>query len=62
MKPNGTCKIRNAELQPGVNAAFLCVIDRRSREIAEGKVQCRPIKKIVSNIRRKLHAFCTRDK
>jgi putative addiction module component (TIGR02574 family) len=32
------------------------VIDRRSREISEGKVQCRPVGETVRNIRAKLHA------
>jgi putative addiction module component (TIGR02574 family) len=31
------------------------VIDRRSREIAEGKVVCRPVEETVARIRRKLH-------
>jgi len=32
------------------------VIDRRSREIEEGKVNCRPVEQVVQDIRRKLHA------
>ena len=32
------------------------VIDRRSREIAEGKVNCRPVEQVVADIRQKLHA------
>jgi hypothetical protein len=32
------------------------VIDRRSREIAEGKVCCRPVAEVVHDIRSKLHA------
>ena len=32
------------------------VIDRRSHEIEEGKVQCRPVKQAVQDIRKKLHA------
>ena len=32
------------------------VIDRRSREIEEGKVQCRPVSEVVRGIRKKLHA------
>jgi putative addiction module component (TIGR02574 family) len=32
------------------------VIDRRSREIAEGKVNCRPIEQVVTDIRQKVHA------
>ena len=32
------------------------VIDRRSREIEEGKVNCRPVAETVGSIRAKLHA------
>jgi putative addiction module component (TIGR02574 family) len=32
------------------------VIDRRSREIEEGKVSCRPVEGTVRDIRAKLHA------
>jgi putative addiction module component (TIGR02574 family) len=32
------------------------VIDRRSREIEEGKVGCRPVEQVVQEIRNKLHA------
>ena len=32
------------------------VIDRRSREIEEGKVSCRPVPEVVRDIRNKLHA------
>ncbi len=32
------------------------VIDRRSREIEEGKVSCRPVEHVVRDIRDKLHA------
>ena len=32
------------------------VIDRRSREIEEGKVTCRPVEEAVRDIRAKLHA------
>ena len=32
------------------------VIDRRSREIEEGKVGCRPAGQVVQEIRNKLHA------
>ena len=32
------------------------VIDRRSREIAEGKVTCRPVDQTVRDIRTQLHA------
>jgi putative addiction module component (TIGR02574 family) len=37
-------------------SAWQEVIDRRSREIAEGKVSCRPVEQVVGDIRRKLHA------
>ena len=32
------------------------VVDRRSREIEEGKVTCRPVEEVVRDIRAKLHA------
>jgi putative addiction module component (TIGR02574 family) len=32
------------------------IIDRRSREIEEGKVICRPVEQAVGDIREKLHA------
>jgi putative addiction module component (TIGR02574 family) len=32
------------------------VIDRRSRQIEEGKVSCRPIEQVVQDVRNKLHA------
>ena len=32
------------------------VIDRRSREIEEGNVSCRPVEQVVQDIRNKLHA------
>lgn len=32
------------------------VIDRRSREIEEGRVSCRPVEETVRDIRHKLHA------
>jgi putative addiction module component (TIGR02574 family) len=32
------------------------VIDRRSREIEEGKVSCRPVEHVIQDIRNKLHA------
>ncbi len=32
------------------------VIDRRSREIEEGKVSCRPVEQVIADIRQKLHA------
>jgi putative addiction module component (TIGR02574 family) len=32
------------------------VIDRRSSEIEEGKVDCRPVEQVVQDIRSKVHA------
>ncbi len=32
------------------------VIDRRSREIEEGKVNCRPVEVVIQEVREKLHA------
>jgi hypothetical protein len=32
------------------------VIDRRSREIEEGKLSCRPVAEVVRDVRNKLHA------
>jgi putative addiction module component (TIGR02574 family) len=32
------------------------VIDRRSREIEEGQVSCRPVEQVVQDIRNQLHA------
>ena len=32
------------------------VIDRRSGEIEQGKVNCRPVEQVVRDIRKKLHA------
>jgi putative addiction module component (TIGR02574 family) len=32
------------------------LIDRRSREIEQGKVSCRPVEEVVHDIRKKLHA------
>jgi putative addiction module component (TIGR02574 family) len=32
------------------------VIDRRSRDIKDGKVNCRPVEQVVQDIRKKLHA------
>jgi hypothetical protein len=32
------------------------VIDRRSQEIAVGRVNCRPVTRVVEDIRRQLHA------
>jgi len=32
------------------------ILDRRSREIEQGKVSCRPVEQVVQDIRKKLHA------
>jgi putative addiction module component (TIGR02574 family) len=37
-------------------AEWQAVIERRSREIEEGNVQCRPVEQVVHDIRDKLHA------
>jgi Putative addiction module component len=44
------------EIDPNAESEWAKVIDRRSREISEGKVQCRPVEEAVRNIRAKLHA------
>ena len=41
---------------PDVETQWQAVIDRRSREIAEGNVSCRPVEQVVRDIRNKLHA------
>ncbi len=43
-------------VDPDAEAQWNDVIDRRSREIEEGKVSCRPIEEVVQEIREKLHA------
>jgi hypothetical protein len=37
-------------------AQWVKEIDRRSAEIEEGKVTCRPVAEVVAEIRKKLHA------
>jgi hypothetical protein len=37
-------------------AQWMDVIDRRSREIEEGQVECRPVAEAIRDIRAKLHA------
>ena len=37
----------------GTETQWSEVIDRRSREIEEGKVDCRPVREVVQNIRNK---------
>jgi putative addiction module component (TIGR02574 family) len=46
----------DAETHPDAEAEWSDVIDRRSREISEGTVQCRPVEETLCNIRAKLHA------
>jgi putative addiction module component (TIGR02574 family) len=43
-------------IEADAEAQWEAVIDRRSREIAEGKVDCRPVDDVVVDIRRKLNA------
>ena len=46
----------DSETDRDAEAEWAEVIDRRSREISEGKVQCRPVEETIRNIRAKLHA------
>ena len=46
----------DSETCPEAEAQWTEVIGRRSREISEGKVQCRPIEDTVQSIRAQLHA------
>ncbi len=46
----------DSDAHPNAEAEWAEVIDRRSREISEGKVQCRPTAEAVRDIRAKLHA------
>ena len=41
---------------PDTETQWQDVIERRSREIDEGKVSCRPVEETVRDIRAKLHA------
>jgi hypothetical protein len=43
-------------VDPDAETQWQEVIDRRSREIDEGKVRCRPVSQVVQDIRRQLHA------
>ena len=43
-------------VDPHSDAQWLEVIDRRSREIDQGAVSCRPVDQAVGEIRKKLHA------
>jgi putative addiction module component (TIGR02574 family) len=40
----------------GAETEWEQVIDRRSREIKEGKVNCRPVDQVVKDVRHRLHA------
>ena len=44
------------ETDSAAEAEWLEVIDRRSREIAEGKVTCQPVENSLRNIRARLDA------
>ncbi|HTX21904.1 MAG TPA: addiction module protein [Candidatus Aquilonibacter sp.] len=46
----------DAETHGDAEAEWAEVIDRRSREIAEGKVHCRPVDEVIRDIRSRLHA------
>jgi putative addiction module component (TIGR02574 family) len=43
-------------VDPAAETEWQEVIDRRSREIEEGKVNCRPVQQVVREIRHQLHA------
>jgi len=43
-------------VEPDAETQWHAVIDRRSREIVEGTVSCRPVEQVVRDIRNKLHA------
>jgi putative addiction module component (TIGR02574 family) len=43
-------------VDPDAETQWLDVIDRRSREVEEAKVSCRPVEQVVQEIRNKLHA------
>ncbi len=43
-------------VDPDAETQWQEVIDRRSREIDEGRVRCRSVKQVVQDIRRQLHA------
>ena len=46
----------DSETHPDAETEWADVIDRRSREIIEGKVRCQPTGKTVQKIRARLHA------
>jgi len=43
-------------VEEGAEAEWHEVIDRRSREIEEGKVVCQPVEQTIQNLRHELHA------
>jgi putative addiction module component (TIGR02574 family) len=43
-------------VDPDAETQWHEVLDRRSREIEEGKVSCRPVEQVVQDIRDKLNA------
>jgi putative addiction module component (TIGR02574 family) len=43
-------------VDPAAETEWHEIIDRRSREIEEGKVNCRPVEQVVREIRHQLHA------
>ncbi len=44
------------DVDPDAEAQWQQVIDRRSREIDDGKVNSRPVEQVIQDIRDKLHA------
>ncbi len=46
----------DSTVEPDAETQWHEVIDRRSREIEEGKVSCHPVEQLVQDIRHKLHA------
>ena len=46
----------DSETDPDAQIEWTEVIERRSREISEGKVRCSPIEATVQSIRAQLHA------
>lgn len=44
------------QTDPDAEALWMEEIDRRSSEIKENRVACRPIDDVIANIRRKLHS------
>lgn len=46
----------DAEIDPDAEAQWMEEIDRRSREMEEGRVDARPEEEVIGEIRAKLHA------